>query len=91
MNGGDWEDLKLEWVGKTTGTEGVLAGDERGRVVLRSRPLNAYVSWNGTRFTHVPNREGATVFMFQRVGTPPKQEQRRRNVRKGGTRREGRG
>ncbi|CAN0499636.1 unnamed protein product, partial [Ectocarpus sp. 12 AP-2014] len=65
--GGEWEDLKLEWVGKPQGPDGVLVGDERGRVVIRSRPMKAYVSWNGSRFTHVPGREGATVFMLQRM------------------------
>eukprot|EP00903_Cladosiphon_okamuranus_P006039 g5957.t1 len=65
--GGDWEDLELEWVGKPQGPDGVLVGDERGRVVIRSRRINGYVSWNGSRFTHVPGREGATVFMLQRM------------------------
>ncbi|CAM9774062.1 unnamed protein product [Ectocarpus sp. 6 AP-2014] len=65
--GGEWEDLKLEWVGKPQGPDGVLVGDERGRVVIRSRPMKGYVSWNGSRFTHVPGREGATVFMLQRM------------------------
>ncbi|CAM9155204.1 unnamed protein product [Ectocarpus fasciculatus] len=65
--GGEWEDLKLEWVGKPQGPDGVLVGDERGRVVIRSRPMRGYVSWNGSRFTHVPGREGATVFMLQRM------------------------
>ncbi|CAM9238970.1 unnamed protein product [Ascophyllum nodosum] len=69
--GGEWEDLKLEWVGSPSGLDGSLHGDERGRVIILSRPLNAYVSWNGSRFTHVSNREGATVFMFQRVATGP--------------------
>eukprot|EP00752_Nemacystus_decipiens_P007614 g6804.t2 len=67
--GGDWEDLKLEWVGKPRGPDGVLVGDERGRVVIRSRRINGYVSWNGSRFTHVPGREGATVFMLQRMAS----------------------
>lgn len=67
--GGDWEDLKLEWVGKPQGPDGVLVGDERGRVVIRSRRINGYVSWNGSRFTHVPGREGATVFMLQRMAS----------------------
>lgn len=67
MVGGEWEDLKLEWVGKPQGPDGVLVGDERGRVVIRSRPMRGYVSWNGSRFTHVPGREGATVFMLQRM------------------------
>lgn len=65
--GGDWEDVKLEWVGKPTGPDGVLMGDERGRVIIRSRPMNGYVSWNGSRFSHVPSREGAAVFTFQRM------------------------
>ncbi len=67
MVGGDWEDLRLEWVGKPQGPDGLLVGDERGRVVIRSRRINGYVSWNGSRFTHVPGREGATVFMLQRM------------------------
>ena len=71
MAGGEWEDLKLEWVGSPPGLDGSLHGDERGRVIIHSRHLNAYVSWNGSHFTHVPNREGATVFMFQRVAPRP--------------------
>ncbi|CAM9952419.1 unnamed protein product [Laminaria digitata] len=65
--GGDWEDLRLEWVGTPAGPDGVLVGDERGRVIAHCRSLNAYVSWNGTGFTHVQAKEGATVFMLQRM------------------------
>lgn len=70
--GGAWEDLKLEWVGTPSGPDGMLMGDERGRVVIRSRPMNAYVSWNGSRFTHVSAREGAAVFMLQRTAPSPR-------------------
>ena len=88
MSGGEWEDLKLEWVGSPPDGEGPLLGDERGRVIIHSRPLKAYVSWNGSRFTHVSNKEGATVFMFQRVAPRPasrpstssRPEQRRKDV-----------
>ncbi|CAM9265632.1 unnamed protein product [Choristocarpus tenellus] len=72
--GGDWEDLKLVWLGKKS-SGGEAAGDEKGRVAIRSR-MKGFWCWNGTRFTHSRSRESATVFMIQRMSGAGRREKR---------------